>query len=589
MARAILKGIALSPGIAIGPLLLLPDSRIYEKRPIGEDQIASEVAALEKASVLACANLKNTIASIPDNLSEYREIVGLQMELARDSRILNGAKARIRHKKICAAWALSETIAELAALFQSMADTYLSDRAQDIRTIGQCLLSALNGSAPPLGRDEPGILAAYDLSPANVMELSPDGKIGLITVEGGVTSHTAILARGLKLPAIGGLNELFQEARNGETIILDGIDGEVLLGPDENEIAHYTSLRKTYADFETEARQSARDPAITRDGHEIEVLANLEGQQELHELLRCGASGIGLFRTEFGWLKRNGSDEETLYQEYRAILNGADRQKVIFRTLDVGADKVLPVHEALHEPNPALGLRGIRFCLSHLETFRPQLRALLRAGADGDLSLILPMITTIEEVRQFRKLMAEVSAELSSQNMPHNSDPPLGVMVETPAAVLICRELAAECDFLSLGTNDLIHYIMAIDRNNRHVSYLYDPLHPAFLRAIRQVADACHNEGKKVSVCGELAADPVGIALLVGLGVDTLSATPRFVPAIKHTLRKLDSGACREIADFALQGGDLASTRMMLRKTLTDCIDPSHLSRNSLITRETRT
>lgn len=579
MARAILKGIALSPGIAIGPLRLLPDVRGHEKRSISEDEVRHEVDALQQASLLACANLIQTINSIPENLSEYKEMVALQMELARDPRILNGAIARIRHKKICASWALAETISELANLFQGMADPYLSDRAQDIRSIGQQLITALNGgtSRPASGR--PCVLGAYELSPANVMESRPEETLGLMTVEGGATSHTAILARALKVPAVGGICNLFGSAREDETVILDGLSGEVLIGPDAEEITRYELARDSCHAFETEARRSAQAPAITRDGVEIAVLANLESQQEMHELLRCGATGVGLYRTEYGWLRHNGPDEETLFREYSGILRSAAGKKVVFRTLDVGADRALPVHEALHEPNPALGLRGIRFCLAHREIFKPQLRALMRAGVFGNMALMLPMISAIFEIRQFRELAAEVADELEGEGLEHVATPEIGAMIETPAAVLICSELARECDFLSLGTNDLLHYIMAIDRNNRHVSYLHEPLHPAFVRAIKHVADACHRQGRKISVCGELAADPVGLALLVGLGVDTFSATPRFVPAIKHTLRKLDSGTCRAIAETALNGADVAETREKLRRSLAECMQPDGRTR----------
>lgn len=574
MARAVLRGIALSPGIAIGPLRLLPDVRGHDKRFIDQDETEREVEALQQASLLACANLINTINSIPENLSEYREMVALQMELARDPRILNGAIARIRHKKICAAWALSETISELSNLFQGMADPYLSDRAQDIRSIGQRLMAALNGCTGRPGDETPGILGAYDLSPAHIMESKPEKILGLITVEGGATSHTAILARGLKVPAIGGISGLFADARENETVILDGLSGEALLDPDAEEIARYELARETCQAFENEARRSAQEAAITRDGIEIPVLANLESQQEMHELLRCGAIGIGLFRTEYGWLKHNCPDEETLFREYSGILRGAAGRKVIFRTLDVGADRALPVHEALHEPNPALGLRGIRFCLAHKEIFKPQLRALLRAGVFGNMALLLPMVSAVFEIRQFRELMAETARELESEGLEHIASPEIGAMIETPAAVFICSELARECDFLSLGTNDLLHYIMAIDRNNRHVSYLHEPLHPAFARAIKHVADACHERDKTISVCGELAADPIGLALLVGLGVDAFSATPRFVPAIKHTLRKLNTGTCREIADAALAGAEADETRERLRKSLVECMQP---------------
>lgn len=573
MARAVLKGIPLSPGIAIGPLALLPDSRIYDKRQITEAEIAAEICALKNASGAACERLRRTISSIPPELEEYREIVALQVELARDPRILDGAIARIRHKKICAAWALSETVSELAALFEGMADPYLSERAQDIRAIGARLIGALQGGADSVDEGEARIMAAYDLSPASIMEARPEKILGLLMVEGGATSHTAILARGMKVPCLGGINGLFHEARNGETVILDGIGGQALLGPDEEEVAVYAGRRDVYAAFETEARQTAFAPAITSDGREIELLANMESRNELHELDRCGASGVGLFRTEFGWLRGGGKDEEALYQEYAAILRGARGRPVVFRTLDVGADKALPVNEALHEPNPALGLRGIRFCLSRKQIFRPQLRALLRAGSLGPLSIMLPLITDVREVRETRAFIDELSGELASMAIPHESRPRLGIMLETPAAVLICRELANECDFISIGTNDLLHYLMAIDRNNRHVSYLHEPLHPAFVRAIRSVTDACHASGKKVSVCGELAAGPMGIALLIGLGVDILSATPRFVPAIKHIIRKLSFEACRNVADQALTGAPIAQTRASLRKMLTDFID----------------
>ncbi|MBD5641146.1 MAG: phosphoenolpyruvate--protein phosphotransferase [Desulfovibrio sp.] len=584
MARVILHGSPLSPGIAIGTLNLLPDTHLCDKRPISEAEVDAEIEALETASASASARLKATASSIPAHLAEYREIVELQMELVRDPRVLNGAKGRIRHKKICASWAVSETIAELAALFESMADPCLSERGQDIRNIGQRLLGALAGDSSTHASDSPCILASYALSAANIMEFSPDNVIGMVTVEGGVTSHVAILARSLKIPAVGGVGELFREARNGETIILDGLAGEALIGPDESEIRRFKARRESYAQFETEARQSASLPAITRDGYDASVLANLDRPQEAHELSRCGAEGVGLYRTEFGWLRENLPDEEALTQEYSSIVNAARGKPVVFRALDVGADKILPAHEALHEPNPALGLRGIRFCLAYPDIFRIQLRAFLRAGSHGPIKILLPMVTGIGEVRQTRVLIEQSVSDLERQGTPHVANPPLGIMVETPAAALLCPELAAECDFLSLGTNDLLHYLMAIDRNNRHVSYLHDPLHPAFLRVIREITQACSERGKPVSVCGELAADPLGTAILLGLGIRTFSATPRFVPAIKHTLRKLDYRSCRQIANAALAGAASADTRLRLHKTLARCMESRHFIHNGLIT-----
>lgn len=584
MARIVLQGIPLSPGIAIGPLTLLPDTRLCDKRPITEASIDSEIRALEAACVEVRTKLAQTVAAMPTHLSEYQEIIALQMELARDPRIINGAIARIRHKKICASWAVSETIAELVALFESMADPYLSERAQDIRNIGHRIITALAGDSVAITADAPAILASYELSATNVMEFRPESVIGLLTVEGGTTSHAAILARALKIPAIGGVSALFREARNGETVILDGLTGEALFGPDKAEILRFKTRRQSYAQFETEAHQAAQLPAITHDGHMTAVFANLERPQELHELLRCGAEGIGLYRTEFGWLRDNLPDEDELTAEYSKVTRAAAGKQLTLRTLDIGADKILPVQEALHEPNPALGLRGIRFCLSRTDIFRIQLRALLRAGVHGPIRIMLPMITRIEEIRETRALIASLEKELDAEGAAHISCPPLGVMVETPAAVLISRELALESDFLSLGTNDLLHYLMAIDRNNRHVSYLHEPFHPAFLRAIHQVIQTCNEQGKQLCACGELAADPLGTALLLGLGVNSFSATPRFVPAIKHTLRKLDYDTCHQIANSALAGADIGETKMLLHRTLARCMESKHFIPNSLIT-----
>lgn len=568
MARALLQGTPLSPGIAIGAMLRVPDARNFEKRSITEEEVHAELTALQRASREACADLERAIQAMPDNLAEYREIISAQLELARDSRILNGAAARIRHKRVCAAWALSDTIDELSALFSDMADPYLSDRAQDIRAIGKCLLDALTGFSESIKKDDPGILAAWELSPADVMEYRLEGIKGLIMVEGGATSHTAILARGLKVPAVAGVSGLFRLARNDEIIILDGIAGCVVLGPDEADLGHYTEIKEKYNAFEREAAQCASSAAVTINGRHIPVLANLESQQELGEYAKCGAEGIGLYRTEYAYLRGGLPTEEALFREYSAIIAAADRRRVVFRTLDVGADKILPIQEALNEPNPALGLRGIRFCLKHRDILITQLRAILTAGVNANVAIMVPMITNLAELAEIKAILAQISGELTEAGIAHAKNPPLGVMVETPAAVMISDELARECDFLSLGTNDLFHYLMAIDRNNRHVAYLYDPLHPGFLRALLQVAKAAHARHKQVSVCGELATSPMGLAILLGLGIDSFSANPRFVPAMKHLLRQLDMDACKQIADAAINGATHDRIKRMLRQAL---------------------
>lgn len=583
MARAILKGSPVSPGIAIGPLRLLPNARLFEKRSIKVEEVESEIAALRGASERVRADLRESIDSSGAEMAEYREILAAQMELARDPRIIDGASARIRRRLVCAAWALAETIEELFALFLSMADPYMRDRAQDIRLMGECLSSALLNPGGARKMQGAGILGAYALSPADVMASSRDGARGLLTVDGGATSHTAILARTMKTPALVGVEGLLLNARQGEMVIVDGLGGLALLGPDDEDLARYEKIRKNYLDFEMEARDAASLPAITRDGTLIKVGANLDSQLELGGFLNCGAEEIGLYRTEFSFLGNQLPSEESLVAEYEAIVKGAGT-RVVFRVLDVGADKLAAPQEALQEPNPALGLRGIRFCLSREDIFLKQARAFLRAGQLGEIAILLPMITTSGEVRKSKAIIERARAELGG----NIRTPALGVMIETPAAVMICGELAEECDFLSIGTNDLLHYLMAIDRNNRHVAYLHDPLHPAFLRSLKHIITCAHGKGREATVCGELAADPFGIALLIGLGIDGLSVAPRFAPGVKHIARKLSAAKCRELALDALSGKDSAQTRLKLGETLRDCLGHELSMHNTIISGKDR-
>ncbi|MBR5051023.1 MAG: phosphoenolpyruvate--protein phosphotransferase, partial [Desulfovibrio sp.] len=325
-----------------------------------------------------------------------------------------------------------------------------------------------------------------------------------------------------------------------------------------------------YEDWESSARTMSQWPADTMDGLRVDVLANIERADEAATLESFGADGIGLYRTEFSFLGRQKPTEESLYEEYRTVAEKSPGKAVI-RTLDAGADKLLDAQEALKEPNPALGLRGIRYTLRHPDIFRSQLSALLRAGAnlpEGRLSILLPLIDTVEEVRAVKRIMQELSHELTARHIPHAEKLPVGVMVETPAAALIADALARECEFFSIGTNDLIHYLMAIDRNNRHVAYLNQALHPAVVRSLKRIIDAGHREGIRVSACGELSSDPYGIVLLLGMGIDAVSASPSFLPGIKHLIRKLNSQACNDLAGQLLMSTDISACKQMLNELL---------------------
>lgn len=549
MARMLLYGNTVSPGIAIGPLHLMHSMRLFEKRRIEEAEIRNEQKILENAAKKLRSVLSDAINDIPESLSEYRSIMLSQMELAGDPKILDSAKARIGAQKICATWALNETMEELCGLFSGMPDAYLRERAQDIKAVCLRLADVLAGVKTEQDAGHGNILAAYEVSPADIMDMGPDGIAGLLTVEGSPASHTAILARSLQIPAITGLPELLTQAREGEKIIVDGLKGVVLLNPDENELREYQKLRDEYLIFEKEAQEAALREATTLDGTILEICANLENPGELALLEASGAKGVGLYRTEYAYLGGPLPDEDALHREYTTVLEKVWPNQVVFRTLDIGSDKFLIPEDLSREKNPALGLRGIRFCLEYEGIFRTQLRAILRAAANGNAAILLPMISRSDEIDKTRQLMALTAAELAREGLPHKKKLPLGVMIETPAAALITDILAGECDFISVGTNDLIHYILAIDRNNRRVAHLHDPLHPAVIRTLKTIVDAAHARNVKVAVCGELAADPAGIALLLGLGVDGLSAAPRLVPGVKHILRKLDGRACAKFVD----------------------------------------
>lgn len=569
MARAVLFGTPVSPGVAIGRVRFMHKTRQDDERRITAAEVAAEQETLRAAAESVRASLAATMENVPEDLSEYRDVIAAQMEMARDPKLLKAALARIESNLVCASWALKLTVDELCALFRSMDDAYLRDRAQDIRAVGLRLREHLAADPAHKGEDEtPGVLVAEDLSPADVMELNLDLVLGILTAEGGPTSHTAILSRGLHIPCLAGVTGLMDIARENETLVVDGLGGSVLLSPDEADEARFTARREEYTAWEDLTLKSARWPAEMCDGVRVEVQANLEGTNELSALAQCGADGVGLYRTEFAYFTDRLPSEEDLLAEYAAVAQRTAPDRVVFRTLDVGADKMLHAQAVLKEPNPALGLRGIRFCLRHQGIFRTQLRALMRAGAMGNVAIMLPMISCLDEVQQVRRIMQELHQELAAQNLPHAPLLPLGVMVETPAAALICDALARECDFFSIGTNDLIHYIMGIDRNNRHVAYLNEPLHPAIVRSLKHIIDAAHREGIGVSVCGELASDPFGLALLLGMGVDTVSAAPRFVPGMKHLIRQFNAQTCMDLANSVLLSTDVAASKRMVREAL---------------------
>lgn len=586
MPRALLFGTPVSPGIAIGELRFKHNTRLIEHRRISPREIVKEQSMLRDAASSVREALHEAMNKVPDDMAEYREVIAAQIELARDPKLLDKADKAIEKELICASWALENTVEELCDIFRRMDNPYLRDRAQDIRAVGLRLRACLAGTENE--EMEAAILAAEDLSPADVMEMDFKGIQAVVTAEGGPTSHTAILSRGLHIPALVGVTGLLNTALHGDRVIVDGLKGCILLDPDEKDVKQYESRRAEYRAWENRTRKEARWPAEMADGVRAAVQANLERPEEVDDLAAAGADGIGLYRTEFSFLCENLPDEEALFAEYLGVARKIAPERVVFRTLDCGADKMLPAQEALREPNPALGLRGIRFCLRHQGIFRTQLRALMRAGITGNIAIMLPMISGREEILAVRRIMQELHQQLQAEGLPHADRLPLGIMVETPSAVLIADTLARECDFFSIGTNDLIHYLIAIDRNNAHVAHLAEALHPAVVRSLKRVIDAAHREGIGVSVCGELAADPYGLAILLGMGVDSVSASPRFISGMKHMIRRLDARFCDELAHSVLMSTDVSVSQRILRERLQAVLGPELSFHTTSILTESR-
>ena len=570
MARAILFGTSVAPGISIGKLVLTHHNAKVEERFITPETTEQEVALLTTAAAAVRDGLCQTRDTLPADKAEHRDLINTHMMICQDPRLLKDTEERIRTQRLCAPWALHKTVEALCAAFRDIDDPYLRDRAQDIRAVGLRLQARLAGkdyvARPQSG---PGIHVAEDISPADALSLHHDRILALVMAEGGPTSHTAILARSLRIPAVVGVTGILESARQGDIAIVDALRGCVYVDPDEQELERYAKHQDEYEAWTRTVRRSAALPAETQDGVRIEVQANLENAGELDSVPDSGAEGVGLYRTEYAYLRnRQLPNEEQLYTEYATVAETLSPQRVVFRTLDVGADKMLHSQMALKEPNPALGLRAIRFCLRHQNLFRTQLRALLRAGLHGNVALMLPMISGLGEVQSTRRILNEVKQDLQAKGVPHAPDLPVGVMIEVPSAVFLADALARECDFFSIGTNDLIHYLLAIDRGNKHVGYMHEPLHPAVMRSLKRVIDCAHREGIGVSVCGELATDPYCLALLVGMGVDSLSASPQSVPGMKHLVRSLNAEHCGDMARSVLMTSDVEAANRMVTDAL---------------------
>jgi phosphoenolpyruvate-protein phosphotransferase (PTS system enzyme I) len=545
LREIILTGIGVSPGICIAKAYLvdMEGVDIVEKYHISQIHVHSEIKRFKLAVKKAKNELRTIIENTPDAIREHVDILETHVILLNDKLLYGKIIETIEADFINAEWALKKVVSSLKAMFLNMSDIYLKERAIDIGHVSDRILNNLVGSEKIniATIDKRVVLVATDLSPAQTSQIQLERVKGFITDQGGRTSHTSIIARTLGIPAVSGLDHATKTICSGDLIIVDGMSGNVIVHPSEQTLVEYEERRLQY-----EIRMAALDrqshlDAVTLDGQRFMVMGNIELPEEIVAVLDRGGDGIGLYRTEFQYLGRPDYPGETeLFEKYKDVVEVMAPRPVTIRTLDINGDKVLDQPIESVEDNPALGLRAIRYCLKHPDIFKTQLRAILRAAAYGNVRILFPMISGYEEIQEAKAMLDTASDELKKEGIAHNRDIEIGIMIEVPSAVILSDILADTVDFFSIGTNDLIQFSLAIDRGNRQVAYLYNPLHPAILRLLQQTVNAARAKGKKVFMCGEMAGDTLHIPILLGLGIQEFSMNPNAIPMAKQTIRSLN-------------------------------------------------
>jgi phosphotransferase system enzyme I (PtsI) len=571
-----LQGLGVSDGIALGSAVCI-NTRIADifQIPLAEGEVEREVERFHQAVEDAIEELRRESGRVEEELGDQLAgIFDAQALLLSDRAFLDRVAEHIRNERVNAEWALQESVADIQARFEAIDAEHLRERSEDLRHVGRYVVRSLQGlQEHQLSEIESDVvIVADDLSPSDAVRLGRERVVGFIIEHGSRTSHTTIIARSLNIPAVLGVPGIIGElAEQAEApIIVDGDTGRVVIHPDGATLEECRRQQRERARRQIELIEGVELPTVTGDGIEVQVMANIDLPEEVDEVVRFDAAGIGLYRSEFLYIEKSPElpTEDEHVALYRKIVEAAAPHPAIIRTYDLGGRKIAREVMETHEANPVLGLRGIRLTLARPDIFKTQVRALLRATVYGDLWIMLPMVTIVEEIQRFRQFAAEVMEELEGEGLPFRRDFKLGVMIEVPAAAMISDLLAREADFFSIGTNDLIQYALAVDRANEHVADLYRPLHPGMIRMLRLIVENADRAGIDVGMCGEMAADPRMTAVLLGCGLRRLSVSPRQVPVIKRRIRRLSLDRLVSLVETCSQLATAREIEEYLDKTL---------------------
>jgi len=553
------RGIAVSAGVCRGKILVLHRARhAIARREIPEPEIMDEVKRFEQVLVKTRTQIKEVQRRVVQNMSASEgDIFDAHLLMLEDRVVIDEVIRMIREQKVNADFAFHAVTDRYIAAMAKEEDEFFRERVDVLRDLtGRVLdnLLEVKDSFDLKHLAEPCILVSHELSPSTTAQLDRKMVLGFATDIGGKTSHTAIMARSLDIPAVVGLQNASEELETGDYALLDGYNGTVIVNPTDQTLFQYGQLEKNKASLDEKLREILWQPAVTLDGKPIHLSANIEDQHDVESVIAHGAEGVGLFRTEFLFINRESlPGEEDQYRAYRQVAAALKPHHVIIRTLDLGGDKFASHLQLAKEMNPFLGWRAIRFCLAQPEMFRAQLRAILRASAEGNVKMMYPMISGLDEWNRATALVEQCKNELRAEKIPFDENMEVGAMIEIPSAALIADAFAKRVKFFSIGSNDLIQYTLAADRTNEKVSHLYEPTHPAIIRLIKTTVDAAHRQNIWTGVCGEIGGDPVLVPLLIGLGVDELSCAPAVIPEVKYIIRRLKMAETQALAEFALQ------------------------------------